>query len=104
MRRFVGSVCVAAMLASCATAPDKVSATYVSPLEYSSYDCDQLRGELTRVAAHVREVSGVQRNAANRDAVAMGVGLVVFWPALFFLMGGNKKDELARLKGEYDAL
>ncbi|WP_200241917.1 hypothetical protein [Lamprobacter modestohalophilus] len=34
----------------------------------------------------------------------MGVGLVLFWPALFFLAGGDKKDELARLKGEYDAL
>jgi len=34
----------------------------------------------------------------------MGVGLVLFWPALFFLAGSDKKDELARLKGEYDAL
>lgn len=34
----------------------------------------------------------------------MTVGLVIFWPALFFLAGGDKKDELSRMIGEYDAL
>lgn len=34
----------------------------------------------------------------------MGVGLVLFWPALFFLAGDDQKEELARLKGEYEAL
>jgi hypothetical protein len=33
-----------------------------------------------------------------------GVGLVVFWPALFFLAGDDQKEALARLKGEYEAL
>lgn len=35
----------------------------------------------------------------------MGVGLVLFWPALFAL-GGTKQQEAeyARLKGEHDAL
>jgi len=57
-----------------------------------------------RVNRKIVEVTGVQRKEANKDAVAMGVGLVLFWPALFFLMGDDKKDELGRLKGEYDAL
>ncbi len=34
----------------------------------------------------------------------MGVGLVIFLPALFFLIGDDKKEEIARLKGEFDAL
>lgn len=34
----------------------------------------------------------------------MGVGLVLFWPALFFLAGDDRSDELGRLKGEYEAL
>jgi hypothetical protein len=35
----------------------------------------------------------------------MGVGLILFWPALFAL-GGTKQQEAeyARLKGEYDAV
>ena len=34
----------------------------------------------------------------------MGVGLLLFWPALFILAGSDHSDELARLKGEYEAL
>ena len=34
----------------------------------------------------------------------MGVGLVLFWPALFFLATPDQKEELAQLKGDYDAL
>ncbi|HUH23634.1 MAG TPA: hypothetical protein VLZ51_06195, partial [Brevundimonas sp.] len=60
---------------------------------------------LVRIGQRVDEVTGQQRKQANNDAIAMGVGLVLFWPALFFLAGGNdKKEELGRLKGEYDAL
>ena len=36
----------------------------------------------------------------------MGVGLLLFWPALFALEGGDGPEaaEYARLKGEYEAL
>ncbi len=36
----------------------------------------------------------------------MGVGLVLFWPTLFFLEGGDGPEaaEYARLKGERDAI
>lgn len=101
---FVAS-CAALSLAACATAPDKISASYVSPLQYQGYDCNQIRVELVRIGQRVDEVTGHQRRQASNDAWAMGVGLVLFWPALFFLAGGNdKKEELGRLKGEYDAL
>lgn len=92
-------------LAACATSPDKIQATYVSPIQYGGYDCDQLRMELERVSNRVREVAGAQKKQANNDKLAMGVGLVIFWPALFFLAGGSdRKEELAGLKGNYDAL
>lgn len=92
-------------LSACATAPDKIAAQYVSPVQYNSYDCGQIRNELMRISTRVSEVTGHQRRQASNDAWAMGVGLVVFWPALLFLAGGNdKKEELGRLKGEYDAL
>ena len=36
----------------------------------------------------------------------MAVGLLLFWPALFFLEGGDGPEaaEYARLKGQYEAL
>ena len=104
MKSLIAALLAGSMLCACASSPDKISPSYVSPLEYSNLDCDQIRGELVRVSDHVREVSGVQARAHKRDEVAMGVGLVIFWPALFFLMEGDRKEELGRLKGQYDAL
>ena len=92
------------LVAGCSRSPDEISAVYVAPLEYRSYDCDQIEREMQRVSRQAREVTGHQRDEAEGDAVAMGVGLFVFWPALFFLAGEDKEDELAQLKGEMEAL
>ena len=92
------------MMTACATPPDKVSASYVSPIQYSDYSCTQIKREMTRVQRQVNTVTGQQQKAATNDAVATGVALVLFWPAIFFIAGGDKADELAALKGEYEAL
>jgi len=93
-----------AMIAGCSTPPDKISASYVSPMQYVDYSCDQITHEMNRVQRQLVQVTGAQQKHANNDAVAMGVGLVLFWPALFFLAGADQKEELARIKGEYEAL
>ncbi|HEY2358388.1 MAG TPA: hypothetical protein VGH86_13135, partial [Phenylobacterium sp.] len=97
MRKLVSTALLGAMLfnAACATAPDKVQANYVSPVEYANLDCDQIRAELFKVSDRVRVVTGQQSAKRTRDTVALTVGLVVFWPALFFMIGGDKKEELA---------
>ena len=91
-------------LAGCAAQPDNVEAQYISTARYSAFDCEQVSMELERVSARVFEVTGNQQDAADGDAVATGVGLILFWPALFFLAGSDHSDELGRLKGEYEAL
>lgn len=92
-------------LTSCATRPEKIEASYVSPLVYQEYSCDQLVQEAQRISMRASEVTGQQRKKAQGDAVAMGVALVVFWPALFFIKGnGATESEIARLKGEMNAL
>lgn len=97
-------VAASLLLSSCATSSKNVSAQYVSPLQYQSYSCNQIRMELQRVGRRVNEVAGIQDKEAADDAVALGVGLVLFWPALFFMIGPDKEAELSRLKGEYEAL
>jgi len=105
MKAVVVSLAIAGVLVSgCASSSESIQASYVSPLQYSNLDCDQIRTELLRVSTRVHEVAGAQDRKHRNDEVAMGVGLVLFWPALFFLMGGDQKTELQRLKGEYDAL
>ena len=97
-------VILTTFLVGCATPPSKIQAAYVSPLQYSHYSCNQIQAELMSVNGRVIEVTGSQKKQSTNDAVAMGVGLVIFWPALFFLASGDKGDELARLKGQYEAL
>lgn len=105
MNKFVAAtLCASLALASCASSPDDIGANYVSPMTYNSMSCAQLEGELLRVGNRVNQVTGRQRSQANNDALVMGVGLVLFWPALFFLKGNAGADELRQLKGEYDAL
>lgn len=107
MRKAVFLLCLVSQLAilpSCASSADKISPAYVSPLQYQHYSCNQIRSEMIRVSRRVNEVAGVQDHQASKDSVALGVGLVLFWPALFFMIGKDKEEELARLKGEYEAL
>ena len=92
------------VLSGCASRPESIEAAYVSPLEYSDYNCSQLAQELRRIGRKVQEVAGDQSDQATNDAVAMGVGLVIFWPALFFLIGDDRAEEFARLKGESEAV
>lgn len=101
-------ICIIALgaffLFGCSKKACDISPAYVSPLTYHHYSCDQIRQELIRVNSRVMEVTGQQDSAADKDAAALAVGLVLFWPALFFMAGGDKKEELSRLKGEYEAL
>ncbi|MDD9822056.1 MAG: hypothetical protein OXU98_04120 [Gammaproteobacteria bacterium] len=92
-------------IVGCSSSPKNIDAVYVSPAVYASYDCDQITQEMTRVGRKISEVTGHQSDESGKDAAAMGVGLVLFWPALFFLAGGNDRaEELGRLKGELEAL
>ena len=95
----------AALLAACATSPDKIDAQYVSDAQYASYNCRQIGEEMRRIGLKVSEVTEEQEEAATADAVGMGVGLILFWPALFILATTDDQEaDLARLKGEYEAL
>lgn len=105
VNKFVCCATIVAFLGGCATAGKDVVATYVSPIQYSSYDCDQLRQELARINGRANQLTGRLDEAASNDKTIVGVGMILFWPALFAL-GGTKQQEaeLSRLKGEYDAL
>lgn len=105
MRATIAALSAAALVSGCATLPENIEASYVSPVLYENLSCDQLAGEATRVSSAAVAATGAQKKQATSDAVAMGVGLIVFWPALFFI-GGNKakSSEVARLKGEMQAI
>ena len=99
------SLIAALTISACAKKSDDVGSQYVSPLQYQSYSCRQIGEEAQRVNDQVARLTGVQDKKAENDAVATGVALVLFWPAAFFVKGnGENASELARLKGELEAL
>jgi uncharacterized protein YceK len=99
------SIVVALAMAGCASKSENIAAAYVSPNQYASYTCKMLEEEATRVSSRAIAASGAQDSKATNDAVATGVGVVLFWPALFLIKGeGAGAAEVARLKGEMDAI
>jgi uncharacterized lipoprotein NlpE involved in copper resistance len=93
------------LLAGCADKSSSIKATYVSPIMYEKYSCDQLGQEVTRISQRVAVISGQQDKKATNDAVATTAGVIIFWPALFFLAAGeDQKVEIGQLKGQYNAI
>ena len=105
MKKFLGLL-TATLLIGCATQPKDLPTAYVSPLQYQNYSCDQISMEMNRVSRKVNELRGDLKEEADTDSAQMAIGLIIFWPALFFLEGGDGADaaEFSRLKGEFEAL
>lgn len=101
------SLAIAACLAhaGCASHPDRIEPHYVSPATYQAWSCEQLADERIRLQKEVERVGGLQRENANADTAMMTVGIILLWPALFGLAATkDRKIELSRLKGEYEAV
>jgi uncharacterized protein YceK len=94
------------LLAGCASSAKHIAPSYVSPIIYQDYDCSQLAQEAQRVTSHARRAAGIQDEKSNNDAVATGVAVVLFWPAAFFVSGGDGQTaaELAKLRGQKEAI
>jgi hypothetical protein len=99
------AACSALALAGCASKASDVTPSYISPMQYDAYNCNQLAEEAQRVSARASATAGAQDSQATKDVVATTVGVIVFWPALFFI-GGDKQNaaELGRLRGEMEAI
>lgn len=60
-----------------------------------------------RLQVRATQIGGAFDERANQANLATAATVVLFWPAAFFVAGGGNKEqqaELARLKGEQDAL
>lgn len=105
MKRSIAVITSVSLLSACADHSASIPAQYISPLQYEGYTCKQLSAEMQSVSARVSEVGAQNDKVAGNDDVAMGVGLILFWPALFFLdRNSAQAAEYGRLKGEFDAM
>jgi hypothetical protein len=95
----------ATVLAGCASKSSEITPSYVSPIMYQSFSCQQLAQEAQGVSARAAQVAGAQDSKRTNDQVATGVAIVVFWPAAFPVGGdGPMAAELAQLKGQMVAI
>lgn len=93
-------------LAGCASHPDKIQTAYVSPMKYQEYSCKQIALEMDYVGQRTTTLYQKLKNKRTADNWQMGAGMVLFWPALFALEGGDGPEaaHYAQLKGEFEAL
>jgi hypothetical protein len=103
--RKLGIAALGAVLAGCASSSSDITPTYVSPVQYSSYNCQQLGLEAQSISARAAALSGAQDSQRTKDTLATTAAVVVFWPAAFFV-GGDKQTaaELAQMKGQLVAV
>lgn len=96
----------AALVSACSSSPNKIGPAYVSPLKYRQYSCRDIDTEMTAVDARAAALHKKLRKRADTDAFNMTAGLVLVWPALLFLSGGDgaAASEYSQIKGERDAL
>jgi hypothetical protein len=107
IRRIASAVLLPFVVLSsgCATKGAEVQASYVPAARYSDLDCKTLSIEIVEVQTRAGQLSGALDSAAGKDAGLVAVGVILFWPALFFVGGDKGKEaELARMKGEHEAL
>ena len=105
MKLFVSAALTCLLLSGCATKPEDIAPSYVSTNNYSNMSCKQLQAEAENVSAAAQQATGAQSKKAGSDAAMMGVGLIVFWPALLFMKGdGASATNVAELKGQMNAI
>lgn len=87
-------------LGGCATLPETIAPLEISDISYQKWSCEQLSQEQPKLAASLAAASDRQRGCRKKDiAGILFVGLPVA-----SLTGCSKASEIARLKGELQAL
>lgn len=93
-------VLLAFVLAGCAAKPEKIKPAYVSVNAYRGWSCTELVLEQHRLAEALTDACRTQRKARDHDTA----GLILLCLPVGSMCGDNRSQEIARLKGEWDAL
>jgi hypothetical protein len=96
---------LAVALAGCATRSADVRPRPTDPALYAGWQCDRLHDEIDAVQARAADVAYAVDARVGNNMIALGVGVAVFWPALLAMRpDGEEAQQLAELKGRYEAL
>lgn len=98
--QIVAAAIAAGALGACAVSPESIAPSYVSPITYQNLTCDQLGEEGHRIVAALSRASMQQEQARTGDVV----GVIMLGLPVSTLSGQNIAPEVARLKGEHEAI
>lgn len=71
------------VLSNCATKRTEIEPQYVSHLQYTDFDCDQISEELQRISVRSDLLFHRLDKTASTDETQMAVRMILFWPTLF---------------------
>jgi hypothetical protein len=98
--RIIVAAALALTAAACAKAPESIAPAYVSDVGYQGYTCPQLGKKSQQLTSTLAAASVKQNHARSRDAV----GVFLIGLPLASMSGGDIAPEIARLKGEQEAV
>jgi hypothetical protein len=100
LTRYIAVVASGLLIAACAKSPESIAPAYVSEVGFQSWNCTQLGEESSRLSAALSQASTQQENARTNDTV----GVLLIGLPVSSLSGDNIAPEIARLKGESEAV
>lgn len=101
----LAAVAGALVPAGCATRAADVAPVPDNPARFAAWSCERIDDESELVQRRAAELAWDVDGRAGSNVIALGVGIAVFWPALLALRPqGPEAEELAQLKGRFEAL
>jgi len=92
-------------LGGCATRSLDIPPRPANPADFEGWACDRIDDESDRVQRRAADVAYTVDERAGTNIIALGVGVAIFWPAILAMRPqGPEAEELARLKGRFEAL
>lgn len=100
-----GVLTVVLAAGGCASRSGEVKPLPANPAQFAGWSCERIDDETERVQRRAAELAWTVDERSGNNIVALGVGVMVFWPALLALRpDGPEADDLAQLKGRFEAL
>jgi len=94
------AVALAIVAGACAKSPESIAPSYVSDITYRQVSCADLAVESARLQQALARTSTQQEQARGNDTV----GVILLGLPVSSLSGDNIAPEIARLKGELEAI
>lgn len=105
LKALTTTLAAALALSGCATRSGDIVPAQANPADFATWSCERIHDEADLVQKRAAEVAYAVDERAGNNIIALGLGLTIFWPALIAMRPpGPESEELARLKGRYEAL